>query len=220
MRRESFVLFRQTAQGLARLDVMRPATFLLPWVASMWLTSPATSQTVADRIRARLTAASSSARMCTAGMRGWRRRWPRGPGRLQRMRTTSEILEHTAEVRVRVRGPTLGDIAAEAGRALGRLELGTERPAPHGEWRTVEVHAPDRDALLVEWLNELIYLAETERWVAVEIEPESAMDTAFVARARGVTVEEAPARVKAATYHGLRVTPVAGGLEAEVVLDV
>lgn len=136
------------------------------------------------------------------------------------MKTTSEILEHTAEVRLRVRGPTLAEIAAEAGRAVGRLELGAERPGPRGNWRTVEVHGPDRDALLVEWLNELIYLAETARWVAVEIEMESASDTMLRARARGVILEEAPARVKAATFHGLRVTPIAGGLEVEVVLDV
>lgn len=136
------------------------------------------------------------------------------------MQTSSEILDHAAEVRLRVRGPSLGEIAAEAGRALGRLELGTERPAPQGEWRTVEVHAPDRDALLVEWLNELIYVAETESWVAVEIETESATDTALRVHARGVTVEETPARVKAATFHGLRVMPVPGGLEVEVVLDV
>lgn len=136
------------------------------------------------------------------------------------MRTSSEILAHTAEVKLRVRGPSLGEIAAEAGRALGRLELGTDRPAAQGEWRDLEVHAPDRDALLVEWLNELIYRAETERWVPVEIEVTAATDTALRARARGVTVDETPSRVKAATFHGLRVTPVPGGLEAEVVLDV
>ena len=136
------------------------------------------------------------------------------------MRTSSEILAHTAEVKLRVRGPSLGEIAAEAGRALGRLELGTDRPAAQGEWRDLEVHAPDRDALLVEWLNELIYRAETERWVPVEIEVVAATDTALRARARGVTVDETPSRVKAATFHGLRITPVPGGLEAEVVLDV
>lgn len=137
------------------------------------------------------------------------------------MRATSELLEHTGEVELRLRGPSLADIAAEAGRVLGRLQLGTARPAPERGWRTVEVRGPDRDALLVEWLNELIYLAETDRWVALEIDVEAATDTHLRARARGVTLAEAPSRVKAATYHGLRMRPVPqGGLEATVVLDV
>ncbi|HYL56473.1 MAG TPA: nitroreductase family protein [Gemmatimonadales bacterium] len=45
-------------------------------------------------------------------------------------------------------------------------------------------------------------------------------DTILQVRMRGVPVEEAPSRIEAATFHGLKVMPVAGGLEADVVLDV
>jgi SHS2 domain-containing protein len=56
--------------------------------------------------------------------------------------------------------------------------------------------------------------------VATEFEVHSATDTELQARLRGVPVEQAPARIKAATFHGLTVMPIADGLEAEVVLDV
>lgn len=136
------------------------------------------------------------------------------------MRGDSELLEHTAEVRLRLRGATLADVLAEAGRALARLELGDALPAASGEARLIEVRAADRDALLVDWLNELVFLAEAERWVAVEFEMLEATDVAVRARARGVRTRQAPSRVKAATFHGLDVIAGPEGFEAEVVLDV
>jgi len=134
--------------------------------------------------------------------------------------TSSELLSHTAEVKLRVRAPSFGELAAEAGRALGALELGQAPIAASGPWRNFEIRAPDREALLVEWLNELIYRAETECWIPVDIVVRSATQTALDLRARGVVVDETPTRVKAATFHGLRIAPVADGLGAEVVLDV
>jgi SHS2 domain-containing protein len=136
------------------------------------------------------------------------------------MGPSCEILEHTAEVQVRVRAPSLGMLAAEAGRALTRIELGEAVPPASGEWRRVELRARDREALLVDWLNELIYLAEAERWVAVEFRAESASDTALTMLVQGASVADAPARVKAATFHGLHVADRPDGLEAEIVLDV
>jgi SHS2 domain-containing protein len=136
------------------------------------------------------------------------------------MRTGSQLLEHTAEVRLRVRAPTFGELAAEAGRALARLQLGREPPPGEGPWRRLAVRAPDREAVLVDWLNELVFLAEAERWVATEFAVEAATDRELRVRARGVAVDEAPARVKAATFHGLTVASVPGGVEADVVLDV
>jgi len=84
----------------------------------------------------------------------------------------------------------------------------------------IEVSAPDRAALLADWLNELIYLAEAERWVGAEFEVASAEDGRVRARVRGVLIERAPALLKAATLHGLRVDDVPGGLEGQVILDV
>lgn len=136
--------------------------------------------------------------------------------------TTCEVLDHTADVKLRLRGPSFAAVAAEAGRALARLELGGVATAPSGAWHTIAIQAADRSALLVDWLNELIYRAESQRWVAAEFEVVAATDTALEVRARGVTVDATPSRVKAATFHGLRVAPIreGDGWEAEVVLDV
>lgn len=132
-----------------------------------------------------------------------------------------EVLRHTSEIRLRVRAGSLPELLAESGRALAQLQLHGAERAPAGPWHTVEVSAHDRGALLAEWLNELVFLAETERWVAVEFEVNQADERAVHARARGVTLDCAPALVKAATLHGLRVVDLPeGGLEGEVILDV
>lgn len=137
----------------------------------------------------------------------------------QASRASSELLEHTAEMRVRIRAPSFGELAAEAGRALARIQLGGVATPPAGAWRRIEVRASDREALLVDWLNELIFLAETECWVPAEFQVVNT-DTTLRVLARGVSVKEAPARVKAATFSGLEIRPIPGGLEAEVVFDV
>ena len=135
-------------------------------------------------------------------------------------RPSSEMLEHTAEMRVRVRAASFGELAAEAGRVLARMQLGRAPTAPTSAWRKIEVHSADRAALLVDWLNELIFLAETERWVPAEFQVLRDTDTMLRMLARGISVEQAPARVKAATFFGLDIHPIPEGLEAEVVFDV
>ena len=131
-----------------------------------------------------------------------------------------EFVEHPGEVRLRLRAESLGELAAVAGRALAELELGRQPGTGEGPWREISVSGRDRAALLVNWMNELIYLAETERWVGVEHTMVDATDRSLRMRVHGITVERAPSCVKAATLHGLNVANVPGGVEAELVLDV
>ena len=91
---------------------------------------------------------------------------------------------------------------------------------PAGEARTIEVLSVDREALLVDWLNEILFFAEVESWVAVEFDILETSSERLKASARGVPVEEPPALVKAATFHGLAVEEKDGGLQAEVIFDV
>jgi SHS2 domain-containing protein len=136
------------------------------------------------------------------------------------MKPSVELIEHPGEVRLRLRAASPGELAMVAGRALAELELGHAPGRAGGPWREVVVTGRDREATFVHWLNELIYLAETERWVGVEFAVTRATETELRMRLRGVVVEEAPARVKAATFHGLRIAILNDGVEADVVLDV
>jgi SHS2 domain-containing protein len=128
--------------------------------------------------------------------------------------------EHTGDVQLRIVAPALPQLFVEAGMALA--ELISERRGQSSEQaiETVEVHAPDREALLVEWLNELIFRGETERKVYDEFRITSLSDQSLRAEIRGAAPEQLRTAVKAATFHRLEIATQAGGYSATVVLDV
>lgn len=139
---------------------------------------------------------------------------------MSRLNPSHEIVDHTSEVHLRFRAGSLDELLAEAGRVLATIQLGGTAGPATGPWRQVEVSSPDRASLLTDWLNELVFLAETERWVATEFGIEPTDGRSVQARVRGVEVERVPGLVKAATLHGLRLEDVPGGMEGEVILDV
>jgi SHS2 domain-containing protein len=134
-----------------------------------------------------------------------------------------ELLDHVSEVELRLRAPTWPKLLVEAARALtARLWDGAVPAAGDaGRWFDVRLQAADRASLLVDWLNELLYLAEAEWWLPVEFVIDEASDQSLLARVRGLAVPHAPAAIKAATLHGLNVAPGRDDdLEATVVFDV
>jgi SHS2 domain-containing protein len=134
------------------------------------------------------------------------------------------FLDHTSEITLHVGAEDWPGLLAEAGHGLAELLLRGAAPGAASDSdtdrRSLEVSSHDREALLVDWLNEIVYVAETGLWVPQEIEIEDCSETHLKALARGVTVEEPPSLVKAATFHGLHVRDLPEGLEAEVILDV
>ncbi len=130
------------------------------------------------------------------------------------------FLDHTSEITLHVGAADWPGLLAEAGRGLVELLLRGAAGTEDGDWRSLEVASHDRESLLVDWLNEIIYIAETGLWVPVEIEIEDVSECHLKARARGLAVAEPPSLVKAATFHDLHVRDLPDGLEAEVILDI
>ncbi|MGE0552817.1 MAG: archease [Gemmatimonadales bacterium] len=131
-----------------------------------------------------------------------------------------ELLEHTGEIRLRIHAADRRELFAEAGRALAGLLLRGRAVGKPGAWAPVSVEAADGVGLLVDWLNELIYLAESTSAVPVDFDVREAGETRVSAQVRSCGVPEPPALVKAATLHGARVVAGDGKVEADVVLDV
>jgi SHS2 domain-containing protein len=140
------------------------------------------------------------------------------------MQTTAEAShafeEHTGEVRVHLRGATMGALFEEAARALAELMLGEGPHGPLGRAERVEVRARDREALLAAWIDELVFLSETKKRIWVEAKIDTLNDVELVGVVHGVTPAAIRTAVKAATLHDLRVRSLGDGFEATVVLDV
>jgi SHS2 domain-containing protein len=93
-------------------------------------------------------------------------------------------------------------------------------PAADDAWTELEVRAADRASLLVEWLNELIFRAESEGWLPSEIEVLEDSPGRLRVRVRRRSWPSRAFPVKAATLDRARVEAIPGGLIAEVTLDV
>ncbi len=129
--------------------------------------------------------------------------------------------EHTGELRLRIDAPTLAELFAEAGRALAGIACGGRPPpAPEGEAQSVSLRSHDRAALLVDWLNELIFHTEAEGKVFSEFRFPRLTDRDLDAQIRGAPAREIRTLVKAATLHDLVLTETPHGASATVVLDV
>ncbi len=127
--------------------------------------------------------------------------------------------ENTGEVELHLAAPTLEQLFVEAGLGLADL-LADQRGPPSGAPEWVEVQAPDREALLVDWINELIFRTETREKVYDEIRIKSLSDRRLSADIRGAAPSGWRTAVKAATFHRLQIAREGSGYSGRVVLDV
>jgi len=134
-----------------------------------------------------------------------------------------DFVAHTAELALRLTADTPAELCAEACRALGLLvmaETGAVPPTGADLERTILVESVDAEALLVDLLNELIYLAETECWAPRTARAVSWQPDRVVLQVAGARLRAAPSRIKSATHHGLALRAGPQGWEAEVIFDV
>lgn len=132
------------------------------------------------------------------------------------------IEPHVGELRVALRAPSLASLFEEAARTLASISAGaSDEPGDmSGEIERITLNAPDREALLVDWLNELIYLSETRRRIFDRVRVLDIDDRTLTAEASGRPTAGARTLVKAATFHGLQIRADESGLSATVLLDV
>ena len=130
-------------------------------------------------------------------------------------------LDHTADLAIEVWGEDFPSLLVHAAEAMFALQ-GMPRAAEQTVRRRVELDAPDRETLLVDWLNELLYLSETHGEVYTAFELAEVSGTGAALRATVVGQKGYPTKreIKAATFHDLRIVEDSGELRTRIVLDV
>jgi SHS2 domain-containing protein len=134
--------------------------------------------------------------------------------------TGYEVVDHTADWALRVRGRDLKELLANAARGMTTLLVGELDNLAADEERFIELEAYDAETMLVDWLSELAYLAESELLAFREFELHEAAVGRLRATVRGGRAQEMIKHIKAVTYHDLAIVATAEGLEATVVFDV
>jgi len=134
-----------------------------------------------------------------------------------------EHFHHRADIGVRGVGPSLAEAFEQA--ALALTAVITDPAWVRGELPvTVQCEAPDREILLADWLNALVYEMATRRMLFARFQV-SISDQRLEGTAWGERVDPArhqPAvEVKGATYTELRVSEIPGDRWlAQCVVDV
>ncbi len=134
-----------------------------------------------------------------------------------------EILEHTADIRIRVKAGDLKTLFCRCAQAV--FDITAERKTARGggkiELKIVQ-KAQDLEELLINWLNELLSLSSARGLIFSDFRIKTLEDNFLEARVRGEKAESyrINKEIKAATYHELQITRIGTIWKAEVIFDV
>lgn len=131
-----------------------------------------------------------------------------------------EEIEHTADRALKIYGSDLRQLLVNAAHGMNSLMLKEPAAASTSVEKTVALEAADAEGLLVEWLSELAFWAETEMLVFSGFELHEVSATRLKATLYGSRVDQLEKHIKAVTYHNLEIVRTGAGLSAVVVFDV
>jgi riboflavin kinase/FMN adenylyltransferase len=136
-------------------------------------------------------------------------------------------VDHTADRALWAWGHEMPDLYAAAARGMYSL-MADEKGMVATDWREIRLEAPDYETLLIDWLNELLFLTEMEGLLFPECRIESltkanqegSTQVTLVAHAGGVRGPITKAAIKAATFHNLEIVRDQVGWSTTITLDV
>jgi SHS2 domain-containing protein len=130
-----------------------------------------------------------------------------------------EEIEHTADWALRIRAETLEELFAQAAKGMFAL-IGQADLDANPIQRPITLGAPDLETLLVTWLEELLYVLETEGLMLSICELRILSDTQLLATIGLQPVKEQLKEIKAVTYHQLDIMQDSEGYQVTIVFDV
>lgn len=134
-----------------------------------------------------------------------------------------ELIEHTADIRIRVKGRDLRGLFKNSAFALFDILAEKQKTSLNNTKRiTVKQKAESLEELFVNWLNELLSLSSVKELVFCGFQIKKLDENYLKAVVKGSAIEnyKMKSEIKAATYSGLKIERTKTGWEAEVIFDV
>ena len=132
-------------------------------------------------------------------------------------------LDHTADLRFRVYGADERELFVNAAFAIADKMVALDAVRPAREI-TVEASGADIEETLVNFLAELLYGFDTEKFIAKEVEVRELSPSRVSALVRGEALDpsrhEFKHHIKAVTFYDVHVTRGAEGFEVTITCDV
>ncbi|MBI2264237.1 MAG: archease [Armatimonadetes bacterium] len=138
-----------------------------------------------------------------------------------------EIRDHTADIQLVSGGASLEDAFEQAALGLFSFITETKRVQPKSQY-PVSLEATDPEALLVAWLNHLLYLHDADRLLFSRFAVQEITSTSLQAILFGEEYDKTrhvmKDMVKAATWHQVKISQETKKgkpwVEAKIILDV
>ena len=132
-----------------------------------------------------------------------------------------EEISHTADIKIRVRAPTLESLFSETLNALMQVLYGTDRRG--GILKEIKVESPDNESLLLDFLSEVLFVSEVESLVffdaCISIHG-SHLSAELSGEPFDPNRHSGGSEVKGISYSGLSITNDANGYMLDIIFDV
>ncbi len=137
-----------------------------------------------------------------------------------------KLLEHTADIGIRVKGKDLKELFQNA--ALAMFDIIAERKLKIKNEKLkikkiiIKQKAGDLEELFVNWLNELLSLSAIKEVIFSDFQINKIDKNVLQSVVIGSDIKnyKVNTEIKAATYHELRLEQVEGGWQVSVIFDV
>ena len=134
-----------------------------------------------------------------------------------------EAFDHTADIGLHAYGSTLAELFANAALGMESLMVAPDQVRPLIS-REITARGHDLVSLLVDWLDKLIFLFDTEFLLVRECEIQAISETELTARVSGEPYDpqrhELSSAIKAVTWHEASVERTAEGYKATIIFDI
>lgn len=139
-----------------------------------------------------------------------------------------KVIEHTADVGLNVYGKDKEELFINAARGMSYLIVGSAieiAPNKSKKYYNIESTGTDVEDLLINWLEDLLFIHNTEFIIFTDFLISAMTEEAIKAKAEAIKLKGSPYRItteiKAVTYHNLRVSQKqCGRWEGTVVFDI
>lgn len=140
------------------------------------------------------------------------------------MTPSYEIIDHTADIGIRVKSSSLEELFIFAAEAMFDLMAPPKRALIPSITYPVMVEADSVEQLFVRWLQDLHLAYDMRRLVLTHFWIDEISPTSVMGGGKGQKFDDARHRagtqIKAVTYHHLRVEEQGGQWIAEVIFDI
>lgn len=131
-----------------------------------------------------------------------------------------EEVDHTADRALRIFGTNLAELFLNAAAGMAHLMVPDVSEISMEIEKSIELDAIDTEGLLVEWLGELAYWAESDMLIFKKFRIQKVSATHLEAKIFGGKTSMLEKHIKAVTYHNLKIIKTSQGLETTIVFDV